>query len=188
MNPSFLLGIKSLAEPRTGVRELDKPPTDGDGHFEDTGDYDQVKEAHRRDGFFQVFQYSDTAMGNPRIFDPAGLYVCSGCNKFMEGGGCTLVEGPIDGAHGSCRHWENKCAGDPELEMATKISKDMADYGETPNVGFSCKRCEYHRAAREADSQGRYLFCNQGAFRIMGDACCALNDAPGMKTEFKEGS
>ncbi len=106
----------------------------------------------------------------------------------MEGGGCTLVEGSIDGEQGSCRHWENKCAGDPELEMATKISKDLADYGETPNVGFSCKRCEYHSIAKATDSQGRPLFCNQGAFRVMGDACCALNDTKGMKTDFKEGS
>ena len=167
------------------TRPILRFPKGSDGLFEDTGKYDQIKEEHVRQTFFNVFQYSDSHCGNPRIFDPKGNYLCGECNKF-EAGKCLLVEGAISADSGSCRHWENLDSGDAEIEMAEKISKDFADYGETPKAGFGCRRCEYHAKAEKTDSVGRDMFCKQGAFRVSPIGCCALNDTPGMKTDFKE--
>ena len=169
------------------IRKVLEFPRGEDGLFEDTGSYDQIKEEHVRQTFFQMFQYTDPFCGNPRIYDDEGDYTCDDCNKFVEGGSCLAVEGKISGDRGSCRHWENKDAGDSELRFARKITKDMADYGETPKTGFGCHRCEYHVTAKSEDSHGRGMFCKQGAFRVWKDACCALNETPGMKTKFPSG-
>jgi hypothetical protein len=165
--------------PRINKRQVIRPPRAPDGLFEDTGKYDEVEEAHLRATFSSMFQYSDPWSGDPRSFDRAGDYLCRGCNKY-EPSSCLAVEGKISGLHGSCRHWENIDAGDSELLFAEKITKNMADYGVTPNAGFGCHRCEYHSAAKKADSHGRSMFCKQGAFRVFPKACCALNDTEGM--------
>lgn len=162
-------------------RKVVTPKIGKDGLFEDTGNYDEVLESHLRDTFVKMFQYADPWSGDSRTFDQTGNYDCKDCNKY-EPESCLAVEGKIDPDHGSCRHWEDKDAGDSELKFAEKISKDLADYGVTPNEGFSCKRCEYHTEAKSADSHGRDQFCKKGAFRVYRDGCCALNDAPGMKS------
>ncbi len=166
------------------IRPIWKFPTGKDGLFKGEG-ADPVQEEHLRQTFFQLFQYSDNHCGNPRLFDPEGNYLCRGCNKFVEGGECLLVFGVISGSKGSCRHWENLDAGDPELDFAVKISKELADYGETELGGFGCKRCQY-RLEDEPDSVGRDDICKQGNFHVADNGCCALNNSPGMKTEFRE--
>lgn len=176
---------KNIVQISSGVREIMTFPIGPDGLFKDTGEYDAVKEEHLRQGFFQLFQYTDTHCGNPRTYDPNGNYVCKDCNKFIDGE-CLLVYGDISGDKGSCRHWENLDAGDPELDFAVKISKEFADYGETTYAGFGCKRCQYRVEAAEKDSIGRDDFCRQGAFRVADNACCALNTNPTMKTVFPE--
>jgi hypothetical protein len=163
------------------IRKIIKHKKGEDGLFVDTGEYDLVQESHIRDTFSKMFQYADPWAGDSRVFDPEGDYLCRDCNKFDDGK-CLAVEGEISGDHGSCRHWEDLDAGDPELLFAEKISKDMADYGETPNDGFGCHRCEYHTKAKRADNHERAMFCKQGAFRVFNDGCCALNDAPGTKS------
>jgi len=175
-----------LASQRAGksafkARKVLHPPRGDDGLFEDTGKYDEVVEAHLRDTFAKMFQYADSWSGDSRVFDPRGDYLCEDCNKY-EPSACLAVTGKISGNHGSCRHWEDKDAGDSELEFAEKISKNLADYGETPNKGFGCHRCEYHSQAIKPDSHGRDQFCKQGAFRVFRNGCCALNDCDGMKT------
>jgi hypothetical protein len=177
-SPSPFLVLNNLK--RRAVR----PPIGRDGLFEDTGKYDEVLETHLRDTFVKMFQYADPWAGDSRTFDEKGNYLCGDCNKY-EPNACVAVEGEISPDHGSCRHWEDQDAGDSELKFAEKISKDLADYGETPNEGFSCKRCEYHSDAKSPDSHGRNMFCKQGAFRVYGDGCCALNDTPGMKSSTK---
>jgi hypothetical protein len=164
-------------------RKVINPPRGKDGLFEDTGSYNEVVEAHLRDTFAKMFQYADPWAGDSRVFDDDGDYLCQECNKY-EPSACLAVAGPISGNHGSCRHWEDQDAGDPELKFASKISKDLADYGITPKAGFGCHRCEYHIAAKKADSHGRAMFCKQGAFRVFSNACCALNDTPGMISSF----
>jgi hypothetical protein len=163
-------------------RKIVNPTKGEDGLFKDTGEYDEVQESHLRDTFAKMFQYADPWSGDSRSFDYEGNYLCQTCNKYEPGGACLAVEGKISGDHGSCRHWEDLDAGDPELEFADKISKDLADYGETPREGFSCKRCEYMADAKSPDSHGRDGFCKQGAFRVYRDGCCALNDTKGMKS------
>lgn len=162
------------------ARAIDSPPKGSDGLFTDTGQYDQVKEAHRRDTFAKMFQYADPWAGDSRTFDVKGDYLCGGCNK-VDGSKCLAVKPSVSPTHGSCRHWENKDAGDPELLFADKITRQFADYGETPKSGFGCKRCEYSTPAKKADSHGRDQFCKQGAFRVFRNGCCALNDTDGMK-------
>lgn len=163
------------------LRKVVSPPRGKDGLFEDTGKYDEVIEAHLRDTFAKMFQYADPWAGDSRTFDPKGDYLCDDCNKY-EPQACLAVAGKISGDHGSCRHWEDKDAGDSELHFAEKISKNLADYGETTKKGFGCHRCEYHAIAKRADSHGRDMFCKQGAFRVFRRGCCALNDSEGMKT------
>ncbi len=162
-------------------RKVVNPEIAKDGLFEDTGKYDEVQEAHLRETFVKMFQYADPWSGDPRSFDPKGDYLCEDCNKY-EPNACLAVEGKISPDHGSCRHWEDLDSGDSELKFAEKISKDMADYGETPKDGFGCHRCEYMSAAKSSDSHGRDGFCKQGAFRVYKFGCCALNDTKGMKS------
>jgi hypothetical protein len=173
--------IEGAREPKPKARKIVSPPVEEDGLFEDVGKYDEVVEAHLRDTFSKMFQYADPWSGDSRVFDKAGNYLCGDCNKY-EPNACLAVKGEISPDHGSCRHWENLDAGDPELRFATKISKNMADYGVTSKDGFGCKRCEYHTKAKQSDSHGRSLFCRQGAFRVFSNGCCALNDTPGMVT------
>lgn len=160
-----------------GQRAVDSPPAKN-GLFVDPGPkgYDEVKETHRRDTFAAMFQYADRRQGNPRQFDPKGLYRCQDCNKYLPND-CLQVAGPISGKRGSCRHWENKDAGDSELKFAEKLSKEDAGYGETENVGFGCIRCEYHSKAIAPDSEDRTEFCKQGAMHVDAMACCFRNDS-----------
>lgn len=166
------------------VRPIMHFPTGGDGLFKGEG-ADPIQEEHLRMGFAKKFQYADTHCGDPRAYDPKGDYLCRDCNMFVPNGECLLVFGAISGTKGSCRHWENKDAGDAELDFANKISKDMAGYGETPLDGFGCKRCQYRKDAN-TDSVGRDDICKQGNFHVLDTACCALNNTPKMKIDFPE--
>ena len=158
------------------IRIVIDPPKDSDGLFTDTGKYDEVVESHVRDTFFAMFQYADRKQGNSRTFDENGNYICGDCNKY-EPNACLAVEGKISGDHGSCRHWEDKCAGDSELDFGEKIERAAAVYGETKADGFGCHRCKYSVKAKAVDSQGRTLFCKRGAFHVDPNACCALNES-----------
>jgi hypothetical protein len=164
-------------------RKVDAPPV-SNGLFADQPPYNEIKEMHRRDSFVAMFQYADLQQGNPRQYDPTGGYNCDDCNKYLPNN-CLQVTGPISGKHGSCRHWENKDAGDSELKFAEKLSKEDAGYGETTAVGFGCKRCEYKSVAIKPDSKGRTGWCGQGAMHVDMNGCCFRNDGPGV-TSFEE--
>lgn len=170
------MSFRDRGKARPQLTVLDTPPTEKGGLFAEPKEYDEVREAHRREGFVSMFQYADERDGNPRSYDEAGNYLCKACNKYRKGQ-CAVVEGVISGSHGSCRHWEDVYRGDLELELSEKIDKQIAAYGTTTNPGFGCHRCEYHSVAREEDSEGRTMFCHRGAFRVFPNACCALNDS-----------
>jgi hypothetical protein len=156
----------------------DKPKLADDGLFEDTGTYDETLEAVRRATFTELFQYADQHSGAPGTFDPEGNYLCGDCNRLDRQVYCVSVQGnDISAESGSCRHWTQIAAGQPELRLAEKLTKEQAGYSVTTRPGFGCRRCEYGAKAKEADGQGRGLFCRQGAFRVSGAACCALNDS-----------
>lgn len=167
------------------VRKIVKLPRGSDGLFTqppDTGPKYELEEGHRRVGFAEVFHYADQTTGNPRTFDPKGNYNCGACNKAYKDGDeeeCLLVKpDDINFKAGSCQHWENLCAGDPELENNVQ-PKTVAVYGQARNgVGFGCHRCPFASKAYMPDSRGRNLFCGKGCFRVPPNACCALNGAP----------
>lgn len=143
-----------------------------------TGPQYELEEGHRRMGFAEIFHYADQTTGNTRTFDPKGNYNCGACNKADEEY-CLLVKPDgIDRNAGSCQHWENLCAGDPELHNNIQ-PKAVAVYGVAVNgIGFGCHRCPFASKAYAPDSRGRDLFCGKGCFRVDPNACCALNGAP----------
>jgi|SRR5581483_5612918 len=159
------------------------PKLGADGLYEDTGTYDEVLEAHIREGIANAFHYAEPGVGNGRTFDPKGTYLCRDCNKFKrDAAGCTLVQGKVSPDHGSSEHWENKFLGDHEQDYpeSLKLNKEDASYGERPDGHFGCGGgCEYAVRARKADSQGRALFCRRHATRVMALACCKANSRDG---------
>jgi hypothetical protein len=163
------------------VRKVVTLPRGANGLFtqpDTTGPKYELEENHRRMGFAEVFHYADQTAGNPRTFDPKGNYNCGACNK-SDGDACLLVKpADIEPKAGSCQHWENLCAGDPELKNNVQ-PKAVAVYGVAKNgVGFGCHRCPYASKAIAPDSRGRSLYCGKGSFRVAPNACCALNGAP----------
>jgi hypothetical protein len=185
-------------------RKLVQIKTDKDGLFvqPDLGKDDakwaerELVENHNRLGFAHVANFADQYTGNTRTWDPQGNYVCGQCNKHednndTEPARCLLLprKFKLDTKSGSCRYWENLCAGDPELDYASGTSDGIytpkeADYGVAKQaegrdgLGFGCYRCWMQEAAVQPDSRGRTLYCKRGDFRTFAHACCALNNAP----------
>lgn len=173
------------------VRKIVFLPRAKNGLFQQpkkTGPDYELEEGHRRLGFAEVFHYADQTTGNPRTYDPKGNYACMDCNKSYanpddddkdgDEDDCVLVDpDDIDPKAGSCQHWEDRCAGDPELQNNVQ-PKAVAVYGAAKNgVGFGCHRCPFASIAFAVDSRGRSLFCGKGCFRVDPNACCALNGA-----------
>jgi hypothetical protein len=192
----------SSKESHEVTRKLVQIKTDKDGLFvqPDLGDSNdkwaerELVENHNRLGFAHVANFADQYTGNTRTFDPAGNYVCGQCNKHedeTESVRCLLMakKFKIDEDSGSCRYWENLCAGDPELDFASGASDGIyapkeAYYGVArkaegrDGLGFGCHRCGMQEEAVQPDSRGRTLYCKRGDFRTFSNACCALNNAP----------
>jgi len=60
---------------------------------------------------------------------------------------------------GSCAHWEDLCAGDPEIPLH-QLTPETASYGVSKSgEGFGCKRCPYASKAYYLDSRGRSSLC-----------------------------
>jgi len=170
------------APAQTPVRKVIKAPRGGKDNLfiqpKEFGPDRELVENHNRLNFANNFSYADQWTGNTRTFDPEGNYNCGICNK-ADGLDCLIISDKIDRAAGSCRHWENLCAGDPELNMTGIEDADTASYGVAKNgKGFGCHRCPYASAAYQPDSRGRKMYCGKGDFRTGGDACCQLNGAP----------
>ncbi len=110
----------------------------------ETGPDRELVEGHNRLNFANNFNLADPWTGNTRTFDENGNYNCGRCNK-ADGSDCLFVtiKKGIDRTAGSCRHWENLCAGDPEQRLTdvNAEGEDAAVYGVARNgVGFGCKR------------------------------------------------
>ncbi len=177
------MGLLSEAKKAGGppIRNVVRLPKASDGLFKQskkTGPDYELEEGHRRMGFAEVFHYADHTTGNPRTFDPEGNYNCGTCNKAEEDYCLLITPKGVDRQAGSCQHWEDLCAGDPELENNVQ-PRAVAVYGVAKNgVGFGCHRCPFASKAFAVDSRGRSLFCGKGCFRVPPNACCALNGAP----------
>ncbi len=180
-----------MAKPLQLVRIVVEPPVKG-GLFaqpSEVGPERELVEGHNRIRFANKFDFADPFTGNTRTFDPEGRYNCGRCN-LADGNKCLEVSGlTIDREAGSCKDWEDLCAGDPELRLtlAKCTTPELAVYGVAKNgIGFGCFRCPYASKAHEADSQGRDLYCGKGDFRTFGVACCALNGAEVQAKNFQE--
>jgi hypothetical protein len=162
----------------------DDPVRDKDtGMVVDTGVYDEKIEEQRRKHAAGMAHYSEE--GN--TFDPAGKYLCGGekgdgtggCNQYRPGSHvCLSVKGSIDGDCGSCAWWEQHNVAHSDLQLGPeKFNKEAASYGEREpgGTGFSCARCEYGAFAKQADSEGRKLFCGIWGTHVMDLACCGRN-------------
>lgn len=168
-------------------------PKGEDGGFVDTGEYDEVQEAHIRETAAALSKYADEFYGDPGIYDPTGRYLCGGfrqdepasCNKYRPGsadqydsGKCVIFDGDISGNLGTCDFWERyKGLIDPELQLAMPFPRDRR-YVEYPDgEGAGCQRCFWGSGlAIRPDSQGRNLFCRWYGMRVTPTACCAEND------------
>jgi len=167
--------------PRDTVRQILTPKVGSDGLFvqpRDGSAQREVIERHNRERFAEHFKYADPWAGNPRTYDADGDYLCGECNQ-ADGTKCLLVKiKRISREAGSCAHWEDLCAGDPEIPLH-QLTPETASYGVSKSgEGFGCKRCPYASKAYYLDSRGRSLYCGKGDFRVLPTACCALNGAP----------
>lgn len=180
MTVVFMSKALSAAVP---VRKIVVLPKDAAGLFiqpKTVGPEYELEEAHRRLGFAKSHFYADKTCGDPRSYDPKGDYNCGGCNK-ADGNKCVFVTpAGINREAGSCKHWEDLFAGDPEL-MANRQTKVHANYGVRKGgklgMVFGCHECPFMSAAYAPDSQGRTGYCGMGSFRVDPMACCELNGA-----------
>ncbi len=163
------------------IRKVLDPPKGEDGLFIQPKDFSPDRETieqHNRDRFASHFHYADPFTGLTRTVDPTGNYRCEDCNQYESGDKCLLVTvKKIDDEAGSCDHWEDKCAGDAEMQLGL-LSPEKAGYAIADNgEGFGCHRCPFASKAYKNDSQGRSLYCGKGDMRVFKNACCALNGA-----------
>ena len=175
--------LKSAAQPddKTLVRKIVIVPVKN-GLFmqpKDVGPDRELVEGHNRMRFANKFDFADEWTGNTRTYDPEGRYNCGRCNMRYDDY-CLMIPGDINTEAGSCRHWEDLCAGDPEYRLTDAKCEDReaATYGQAANGdGFGCWRCPFASKAFEPDSKGRNLYCGKGDFRTGERACCQLNGA-----------
>lgn len=164
----------------TPVRKIVTMPRGKDGLFvqpKEVGPDRELVEMHNRVNFANNLSYADQWTGNTRTFDPKGNYNCGACNKANKTK-CLWIQITINPIAASCRHWEDLCAGDPELDLAGIETAEMASYGVSENGrGFGCHRCPYASKAHAPDSKGRDMYCGKGDFRTGWNACCQINGA-----------
>lgn len=170
-------------------RKLVTPPQGSDGLYiqpREVGPARELIENHNRQRAANHSYYADPWTGNTRTYDPKGIYPCGGCNMH-EGVVCTFIKpgnglkkmkggvGPLNLKIGSCEHFEDECAGDPE--QASNLID--GSYGVPLNgEGWSCARCPLGERAFAPDSKGRDLFCRLHNCRVLKTACCKQNAAP----------
>ena len=108
-------------------------------------------------------------------FDPKGEYLCGACSLREGTNQCWRVIGPISFTAGSCSLWTTETK---PSRRVPKISQGEARYAERPKAkGFGCfPRCEYGSRAKEADSEGRKIWCGFWGLHVMAAACCSEED------------
>jgi len=170
-------------------RKLISPPRGPDGLYiqpREVGPERELVENHNRLRAANHSYYADPWTGNTRTYDPDGIYPCGGCNMH-EGKVCTFIKpgnglkkmpggvGPLNLEIGSCEHYEDECAGDPE-QVSNLIE---GSYGVPLNgEGWSCARCPLGVRAFAPDSKGRDIYCRLHNCRVLKTACCKQNAAP----------
>jgi hypothetical protein len=101
---------------------------------------------------------------------PGANHVCGKCFMFVPDGRCTVVDGKISGARGSCTYWAGGKNATEDKIHAVRMRKSTAGYGEVPaGMKIQCSTCEYLNGEN-------YCGLWQGAVDA-GD-CCAAWDSP----------
>lgn len=182
------------------VRPIIVPELDDDGLVvqpnEDSAEQQRLEAAARARAVVHG-HYADTETPNcnVRTYDPDGRYNCGACNMFVDEddleddeSNCLLVDiEAVDPDAGSCGHWENVCAGDPEMRLNV-VPLEVAAYAIAANgIGFGCGRCEYASASVVGpDSRGRQLWCGVWACRVTPTGCCDESEPEGGVLEINE--
>ncbi len=165
--------------PKVNSKGLFTEPPCGDDN--DSRAEREMVERINRLNFTAHFHYEDpfARVMPTKTFDHSGNYRCGDCNKQDGDDDCLLIPIDVDLQAGSCAHWEIKCASDREIDLSQiGVTAEDVGYGVAKNgEGFGCKRCPYASIAKEIDSVGRTLYCGKGDFRVLPNACCALNGA-----------
>lgn len=167
------------------TRKVTTPTRGPDGLCVEPDDFsaDREKyEGHQRERAAHELDYADRYVGNPRTVDEDGDYVCGECNKaedakclqVVQADGKTAIK--VNLKAGSCRYWENLCAGDPEA-WCLYSPIDLAAYAISAVGGWGCHRCPFGVPAKRPDSVGRTLYCKKIDARVFPTACCAINGA-----------
>lgn len=167
--------VRIVTTPQRGPDGLCVQPDDVSPDREKYENHQRLRAANELD-------YADRYTGNPRTVDDDGDYVCGECNK-QEAGKCLQIVQPdgrtairVNLEAGSCRYWENECAGDPEA-WCLYSGIDLAAYAISAVGGWGCLRCPYSETAKQPDSVGRPLYCRKIDARVFPTACCAINGA-----------
>ena len=192
--------MRELVVPKVDEKGLIVQPDFGDNQKK-WADF-EVIENHRRDGAAILADYANKwGNGRARGFDPKGNYRCGDCNRHVDDDDsgikkgasprCTLLPWSfiIDLWRGSCKKWEDLCAGDQEtffakIRRAGQYSAQILAYGIAlakggrDGGGFGCHRCGLKEKAYQKDSKGRVWFCRWWGARIDWNDCCGDNDAP----------
>lgn len=142
--------------------------------------------AHNTERMVKHFEFADEFAGDQNTFDEAGNTTCEGvktCNQLNNGKYCLLLDdddNDVSPANiGSCRNYENKRKGDPELPFGEHgISKAAANFAWSAKGGFSCWRCPAWKNAKNRDDFGRDHWCGVGAIYTTWNGCCELNECP----------
>jgi len=135
--------------------------------FEEPDEYDEAQEKLVRELMTEVAQYAETGVK----FDPTGKYLCDTCQMKIMPDLCSHVSGTISMDTGSCEKW---LIGPQSWPIQiVQWSQKEAQYGERPEAkGFGCSRCGHGSEAREADAEGRSIWCDRFGARVEALACC----------------
>lgn len=173
------------------LRKIKRYSRDKDGNFiqpDKNSPELEVEMNHNRMRYGNIAQLADThGFGNAHTYDgKTGNYTCGGkapCNQYVDkDNDCLLIsdidEDDINPTASSCRHWENRCAGDPEVYLKC-TTKEAAGFATAANgEGFGCRRCRHAKKSKWTDSLGRNVWCGSGYFTTEPKVCCDYNNTP----------
>lgn len=99
---------------------------------------------------------------------PDSDHKCGKCAMFVSDGRCTVVEGKISGANGSCTYWSSGKPADEDKIHAVRMRKSTAGYVDAPaGVKIQCSTCMY------LNGEG---YCGLWQGTVNPGDCCAAWD------------
>ena len=186
---------KATKEAAVLVRKIVQHQRDKDGKYiqpdKNSPDLETAMDKNRMYAASKFQLADEHGCGDGHTYDKTGNTVCGSCNLYVEGtNDCLAIEdikpgkdGDINPKASSCRHFENKRAGDWEMAMK-RTTKAAALFGTAKNgEGFGCgskqkQRCGWRMTSKWPDSLTRGEWCSAMFFTTTPTTCCAINSTP----------